>query len=149
MASYWATSFCWWGAAAPAGLAARAGATDGRELGYMAIVPVHGLKNEGQGAPEPWRGAEDEVVPMELEFLPPPAESVLLEPPLVLLERRLPRPHFPPLEPPPPAPLPPLEPELRPEVRWGGAGQRCAQRGRQRWSRPRARWKKRMPGTPW
>ena len=91
----------------------------------MAIVPVHGLKNEGQGAPEPWRGAEDEVVPMELEFLPPPAESVLLEPPLVLLERHLPRPPFPPLEPPPPTPLPPPEPELRQEDRWG-AGQRRA-----------------------
>ena len=144
----------WWGwpiqvlGLAPAGLAAGAGATDGRGLGYMAIILVHGLKNEGQGAPEPWRGAEDKVVPVELEFLPPPAESVLLEPPLVLLERRLPRPHFPPLEPPPPAPLPPPEPELRPEVRWG-AGQRRAHRGRQRWSRPRARWKKRMPGTPW
>ena len=121
---------------------------DGRGPGYMAIVPVHGLKNEGQGAPEPWRGAEDEVVPVELEFLPPPAESVLLEPPLVLLERCLPRPPFPPLEPPPPAPLPPPEPELRREERWG-AGRRRAQRGRRRWSRPGARWKKRMPGTPW
>ena len=109
----------------PAGLAARAGATDGREPGYMAIVPVHGLKKEGQGTPEPWRAAEDEVVPVEPVFLLLPAESVLLEPPLVLLERRLPRPHFPPLEPPPPAPLPPLEPESRPEDRWG-AGRRRA-----------------------